>query len=199
LKVFSQAETNSSPSLIKLTMEGVIGYTTMFAGNFAPKNWAFCQAQIVNIASNTALFSILGTVYGGNGTTTFGLPDIRGRRVIGAGNGPGLQPYSLGEMGGASSATLSMAQMPAHVHPVTVVAQMHCFADSATASSPATANYANASVQAYSSAPDTTMAAGVSANITMAPNGGNQPFSIEPPVLGINYIICLRGVYPARN
>jgi microcystin-dependent protein len=179
-------------------MEGVIGYTTMFAGNFAPKNWAFCQGQIVNIASNTALFSILGTVYGGNGTTTFGLPNVSGRRIIGAGNGPGLQPYDLGEMGGASSATLNITQMPAHVHPVTVVAQMHCLADSATTANPAGANYANASVNAYSSAPDTTMAP-IRANVTMNPSGSNQPFSIEPPVLGINYIICMYGVYPARN
>ena len=180
-------------------MEGVIGYVTMFAGNFAPKNWAFCQAQIINIASNTALFSILGTTYGGNGTTTFGLPDTRGRRVIGVGQGPGLQPYSLGQMGGSSSVTLNVTQMPAHVHPVSVVAQMHSIADSATTASPANANYANASFNAYSSAVDTNMATNVHANITMAPVGGNQPFAIEPPVLGINYVICMYGVYPARN
>src|SRR5688500_3214635 len=115
-------------------MEGVIGYTTMFAGNFEPKNWAFCQGQIMSIASNTALFSILGTVYGGNGTTTFGLPDLRGRRVIGAGQGNGLSPYSLGETGGSANATLTQAQMPAHVHPISVVANLHCFEDSATTS-----------------------------------------------------------------
>ena len=89
-------------------MEGVIGYETGFAGNFAPKNWSFCQGQIVNIASNTALFSILGTVYGGNGTTTFGLPDLRGRAVVGVGQGPGLSTYSLGQVGGVENTTLNI-------------------------------------------------------------------------------------------
>src|SRR4051812_29571089 len=103
-------------------MEGVIGYTTLFAGNFAPKNWAFCAGQIINIASNTALFSILGTTYGGNGTTTFALPDLRGRTIVGQGTGPGLSSYVLGQAGGTENDTLDISQMPAHVHPVAVVA-----------------------------------------------------------------------------
>src|SRR6188508_951854 len=97
-------------------MEGMIGEVRMFAGNFAPKNWAFCQAQVIAIASNTALFSILGTTYGGNGTTTFGLPDLRGRVCIGPGQGPGLSNYALGEMAGTQNVTLMINEIPAHTH-----------------------------------------------------------------------------------
>src|SRR5262245_2640068 len=99
-------------------MEGVMGYTTLFAGNFAPKNWAFCQGQLLSIATNTALFSILGTTYGGNGTTNFGLPDLRGRAVVGAGTGPGLSSYSLGEQGGSENGFMGATQLPIHAHPL---------------------------------------------------------------------------------
>ena len=81
-------------------MEGVLAFTTLFAGNFPPRGWAFCQGQIMSIAQNTALFSLLGTTYGGNGQTTFALPDLRGRAVVSAGQGPGLSPYDLGQVSG---------------------------------------------------------------------------------------------------
>ena len=100
-------------------MEGTIGEIRMFAGNFAPRYWAFCQAQLISIASNTALFSILGTTYGGNGQTTFGLPDFRGRVAVGVGTGPGLSNVVLGEMGGSSTITLTTNNMPAHNHTAT--------------------------------------------------------------------------------
>ena len=182
-------------------MEGVIGYTTCFAGNFAPKNWAFCQGQIVNIASNTALFSILGTVYGGNGTTTFGLPDLRGRTIVGVGQGPGLSQYSLGQVGGTETTTVNVTQMPAHVHPVAIVA--HNLADDTNAASISTAAnnvYARdeQGISPYSTSPTVSMAP-IQASIQMSPTGGNTAFSILRPVFGLNYIICLRGVYPARN
>src|ERR1044071_43079 len=98
-------------------MDGVIGYTTLFAGNFAPFGWAFCQGQIIAIASNTALFSILGTTYGGNGVTTFALPDLQGRMVVGAGQGPGLPSYDVGQVGGAMSNTMTGQNLAAHTHP----------------------------------------------------------------------------------
>lgn len=177
-------------------MEGVIGYTTMFAGNFEPKNWAFCQGQIIPIASNTALFSILGTVYGGNGTTTFALPDLRGRSVIGAGAGPGLSMYDLGQIGGASTATLNVTQMPAHAHPVSVVAAPYCLDDSGNVASPSGAAYASST--GYAGAGTVNMAA-CPAQLQMSPMGGTQPFSIEQPYMAMNYIICMRGVFPARN
>lgn len=180
-------------------MEGVIGYVTMFAGTFAPKSWAFCNGQTIQIASNTALFSILGTTYGGNGTTTFQLPNTQNRTVVGAGTGPGLSSYNLGQVGGSTMETLTTQQMPAHIHPVIV-----------TAHNPATANDAdNANAQGNVYARDTNLTpydsnpgfsgAPFSATLTMTNAGNNQPFGTQRPMLGLNYIICQYGVFPARN
>lgn len=181
-------------------MEGVIGYTTMFAGNFAPKNWAFCQGQIINIASNTALFSILGTVYGGNGTTTFGLPNLMGRTIVGVGQGPGLSQYSLGQMGGTETETLNITTMPAHVHPFAVVAANPATDGDASLSTASGSVYGRDTngITPYAAAPNVNMAP-LQGSITMTPTGNNTAFSILRPLLGLNYIICLRGVYPARN
>ncbi|MGZ3861725.1 MAG: phage tail protein [Bacteroidia bacterium] len=180
-------------------MEGVIGFVTCFAGNFAPKSWAFCQGQIVNIASNTALFSIVGTVYGGNGTTTFGLPDLRGRSVVGVGQGPGLSQYSLGQVGGSTNVTINQLQMPVHVHAVSAQITPKA-SDTGNNPNPGNGVYATASngSPSFASAPTTSMQ-GFNAALTTSPNGGNQPFSIQHPVMGMNYIVCTQGVYPARN
>src|SRR5215212_9817165 len=97
-------------------MEGYIAEIRLFAGNFAPRGWAFCAGQILSIASNTALFSLLGTTFGGNGQTTFGLPDLRGRVAVGPGQGPGLPSYDLGQMAGETTHTLIINEMPAHNH-----------------------------------------------------------------------------------
>jgi microcystin-dependent protein len=181
-------------------MEGVIGYVTGFAGNFAPKNWAFCQGQVINIASNTALFSILGTTYGGNGTTTFALPDLRGRDLVGAGTGPGLSSYVLGQKGGVESEVITLNQMPAHVHPVAVVAKNPATDGDATLTNPSTAVYGRDTngITPYTASPSVNMAALV-APITMTATGGTQPVGILRPLLSMNYIICQYGVYPARN
>ncbi|MCW3085056.1 MAG: phage tail protein [Bacteroidetes bacterium] len=180
-------------------MEGVIGYVTGFAGNFAPKNWAFCQGQIINIASNTALFSLLGTTYGGNGTTTFGLPDLQGRAVVGVGTGPGLSSYTLGQKGGTTSESLSVSQMPAHIHPVSISTTQ---AVSATGSSPTPGGGVYAATTngglAYAGAPSTNMKPYAGA-ITMSAAGSGGAFSIQNPALTLNYIVCMFGVYPARN
>lgn len=179
-------------------MEGVIGYTTLFAGNFAPKNWANCQGQIINIASNTALFSILGTVYGGNGTTTFGLPNLSGRRVVGAGNGPGLSPYSLGQVGGSENITLTMNQMPAHIHPEQIVTHPASYDDSSgTVSEPAGAIYAG-NGSGYSSSGGVLMKP-FNVSIQMTNAGSGIPYNIVPSYLGLNYVICMYGVFPARG
>src|SRR5688572_5350285 len=98
--------------------EPFIGEIIMFAGNFAPRGWAFCSGQLLSIAQNTALFSILGTTYGGNGQTTFALPDLRGRCPVHQGQGPGLSNYSLGQVGGTESVTLIASQLPPHSHTV---------------------------------------------------------------------------------
>src|SRR6187551_745598 len=97
-------------------MDGYIAQILFFAGNFAPRNWAFCAGQLLSIASNTALFSLIGTTYGGNGTTTFALPDFRGRTAVGTGQGPGLANITLGEVAGAATTTLLVTQIPAHTH-----------------------------------------------------------------------------------
>jgi microcystin-dependent protein len=178
-------------------MEGVIGFTTMFAGNFAPKNWATCQGQIINIASNTALFSILGTVYGGNGTTTFGLPDLQGRYVVGAGNGLGLSPYALGQKGGSETVTLSTLQMPAHVHSVQITASQPCLDDTGNTSSPEGAIFA-ANGAGYSAAPTASMRP-YAGTMQMTTVGSDTPYEILPAYMAINYIICMYGVFPARN
>lgn len=178
-------------------MEGVIGYTTLFAGNFAPKNWAFCQGQIIAIASNTALFSILGTVYGGNGTTTFGLPDLQGRAVVSAGQGPGLSNYSLGEVTGTETSTITMENMPSHSHPLTTTITPSA-ATSVNSQAPANAVYGQGSENMFNPTGDSTFQH-FQGSITTSPNNNGQtPFSTVQPVMGLNYIICLYGVYPAR-
>jgi microcystin-dependent protein len=183
--------------LKKNIMEGVIGFTTAFAGNFAPKAWALCQGQILSIASNTALFSIIGTNYGGNGTTTFGLPDLRGRAVIGAGQGPGLSSYVVGEQGGVENNTMSQTQMPAHTHPLQVTMTPPA-STVVSNSSPVNGVYGTGTENLYSGSADVFMK-GYQGTLTTGPAGTPTPFPILHPVLGLNYIICLQGVYPARN
>src|SRR4051812_4210500 len=100
--------------------EPFLAEIVMFAGNFAPRGWAFCNGQILSIAQNTALFSLLGTTYGGNGQTTFSLPDFRGRSPVGTGQGPGLATIDLGEVSGAEAVTLLTTQMPVHTHTAAV-------------------------------------------------------------------------------
>lgn len=181
-------------------MEGVIGFTTLFAGNFAPKSWAFCAGQTINIASNTALFSILGTQYGGNGTTTFMLPDLRGRTVVGAGQGPGLSAYSPGQMSGSESVTLTTSSMPGHVHPVTAQLNISATSSPASLTNPIGNLYgADPSQTAIYGADGNVQMAKINANIAMTNTGANAPCEILRPLLGLNYIICQYGVFPARN
>lgn len=183
-------------------MEGTIGEIRMFAGNFAPRTWAFCQNQIISIAQNTALFSILGTTYGGNGQTTFALPDFRGRIAVGTGQGPGLSNMTLGQMAGTPTVTLTTNNMPAHNHGITGSVTMQANNDSTGLTDDAT----NArlglptSPNIFTKAVDTLvpMAPAVS-TLQVGVNGGSQPFSIMPPYLGMNYIICMFGIFPSRD
>jgi len=172
-------------------MDGTLGTIMIFAGNFAPRGWALCNGQLLSIAQNTALFSILGTTYGGDGRVTFGLPDLRGRAPIGAGQGPGLANITLGEAAGSENVTLLSSQMPAHTHLVAA-------SQSANATSPANAFPSNDSRDALN------IYAGTSDGTTMNPQmigtaGGNQPVGTRNPFLGINYIICTEGIFPSRN
>lgn len=181
-------------------MEGVIGYVTLFAGNFTPRNWAFCSGQIINIASNTALFSILGTTYGGNGTTTFALPDLKGRTVVGVGQGPGLSNYSLGQVGGNESVTLTVNQLPAHTHNMQYTSVLPAGLGATTQVANGSDTFASqiGGVAAYSS-PATTALKPYSGIVNMQNAGVGFPVSTMDPYLTLNYVICMFGVFPSRN
>lgn len=174
-----------------------IGSIVLFAGNFAPRGWAFCEGQILPIAQNTALFSILGTTYGGNGQTTFALPDLRGRVPLGTGQGPGLANYILGEVIGVENVTLNTNELPAHNHTVQVSSGQ---ADSANGSGGylAVANGSLAGdpvvVNTYNGAPNATLGP-----TSITPTGNNMPHVNIQPSLGLNYIIALQGIFPSRN
>lgn len=177
-------------------MEGYIAQIIMFAGNFAPQNWAFCQGQLQSINENTALFALIGTIYGGNGQTTFALPDFRGRMPVGTGSGA-LGSFQLGEMSGVPSITLTSNQMPAHTHPVTA-AKIKASSLSGTLTNPVGNAYGTTSANFYAEvATATDNLGGVSA--TTAATGNSVPFNNQMPYLGMNYVICLFGIFPSRN
>ncbi len=202
-------------------MEGTIGEIRGFAGNFAPRSWAFCAGQLMSIAQNTALFSILGTTYGGDGRTTFGLPDLRGRIPISAGMGPGLSDHRLGSRGGVETVTLNLLQLPSHHHfattanPMTITTSMTAKDGAATTDTPAAGlslakgntevNFAATPTNMYGSAGnDVTLSSGTSQipsgqPVLVEPTGGNQSHTNMQPYLTIYWIICMFGVYPSRN
>jgi microcystin-dependent protein len=161
----------------------------MFGGNFAPRGWALCQGQILSIAQNTALFSLLGTTYGGNGQTTFALPDLRGRAPVGQGQGPGLSSYDLGEVTGTESTTLQINNMPQHTH------QLFATSQDANSGKPSGKFLAVTSASTYNATGDGT----AMSPQAVAPVGGNIPFSNIQPVLCVNFIIALEGIFPSRN
>jgi microcystin-dependent protein len=192
-----------------MPIQPYLGEITMFAGNFAPKNWAFCNGQILSIAQNTALFSLLGTTYGGNGQTTFALPDLRGRTPLQWGQGPGLSPYDLGEASGTENVTLTINEMPAHNHAISGGGQasitLPCSTSAGDNDSPVgripAVTPAGEEQYADASAANAQMA-GNTVNIpapTLAPNGGSQPHNNLSPYLAVTYIIALQGVFPSRN
>ncbi|WP_418602405.1 phage tail protein [Hwangdonia sp.] len=168
-----------------------IGQISMFAGNFAPRGWALCDGQLLPISQYSALFSILGTTYGGDGETTFALPDLRGRVPMHEGSGPGLTNRPLGQKFGSETNTLAVNQMPSHSHTVNAVT------DDGNQSVPTGNLPAGTKVldKEYSNAASNTT---MNANMINA-NGDNQPVNNIQPVLVINYIIALEGVYPSRN
>lgn len=178
-----------------------LGELRIFAGNFNPRGWAFCAGQLLPISQNDALYALIGTTFGGDGVTTFGLPDLRGRSVIGQGTGPGLSSYVVGQESGTESVTLTTNQLPAHNH--TLVA----YNVDATAATPgpsvALANPTDAiSGQSSLFYLDTTAVNPNSPALpadTISAAGGNQPHDNMAPSLVLNYIIALEGVFPSRN
>ena len=166
-----------------------VGEIRMFAGNFAPSGWLFCEGQLLPISENEVLFQLIGTTYGGDGESTFALPDLRGRVPIHQGQGSGLSSYQIGENGGVESVALSAQQIPSHTHPALCVTS----GGSAT-SDPANALWQNSDSLQYSDLPaDSFMGANP---IMTTPVGGSQPHENEIPYLCINYIISLFGIFP---
>jgi microcystin-dependent protein len=170
--------------------EAFIGEIRMFAGNFAPRGWALCDGQLLQISSYSALFSILGTTYGGDGRTTFGLPDLRGRVALHPGGGAGLTLRRLGERSGTESTVLTIGQMPSHSH------LLKSSGDNGSAVSPAGLVPAKnaAGVPVYGPPTSEHMA-----DDAIEPMGGNQAHDNMQPWLGVNYIIALTGLFPSRN
>lgn len=170
-------------------MDPFLGQILLVPYTYAPFGWAFCQGQTMSIAQNSALFSLLGVTYGGDGVNTFNLPDLRGRVPVGAGQGPGLQPYTLGQAQGTENVTLIASQMPIHTHGIQAVD------DDPNSGSPTNAYPAVTNPASYStSAPSTMMA-----NLMVAPTGGSAPHSNLQPLLSLNYIIALTGIFPPRS
>lgn len=171
----------------------------IFAGDFAPKNWAFCQGQLLNISTNQALFSLLGITYGGNGITNFMLPNFAGRAPMGAGIASGVESYQLGEMAGSESITCTQANMPVHTHASgTEKVAIKTFSDGGDTGSPTDSTLASLAGLYSSQTADTSLKA-ISTAFNLSAAGGSQPINIQQPYLGINYIICLYGIFPSRS
>src|SRR5690242_6832737 len=158
-----------------------LGEIRIFAGNFAPRGWALCNGQILSIAQNTALFSILGTTYGGNGQTTFALPNLQGRVPIHPGQGPGLSSYNLGEQAGAENTTLLITNMPAHNHTAAVSISASQATQSPTADPNNAFPGADSGTNGYSPTSDGTKMNAAMATATIGVAGGSQSFSILQP------------------
>jgi microcystin-dependent protein len=176
--------------------EPYLGEIRMFAGNFSPKNNAFCAGQLLSISQNSALFSLLGTQFGGDGVNTFGLPDMRGRLPVCYGQGPGLSNYVMGEQTGTESVTLILSQLPVHNHMI--------IASSTTGNQPTPSG----NMPAGASAPFTGLWIADSAKTgnpivmdanSLAMTGGHLPHENRMPALAINFIIALVGIFPSRN
>lgn len=182
--------------------EPYIGQIQAFGFNFPPRGWATCQGQILSIAQNTALFSLLGTTYGGNGQTTFALPDLRGRSGIGQGQGPGLSDIVMGEQSGTENITLLITNMPIHTHVATGTSTLQAEGkpgDSANPQGRMLAGNANTFVSPDSTANKTLFSESVTTTVTNSTAGGSQPFGKRDPYLGLNFCIALQGIFPPRN
>lgn len=180
-------------------MEGYMACVTMFAGNFAPRNWQYCAGQLVAIANNTALFSLLGTMYGGDGRVTFGLPDLRGRVVVGQGQGAGLSDYTQGEMSGTETNTLLSSNLPQHNHVAVVTAKMQVNGNNSTTDNPEAAYFGTATSNIYNNANSGQYMGPLHTVATVGVTGSNVPMNNIQPSLGMNYIICMYGIFPSRN
>ncbi len=168
-------------------MDPFIGQVMMFGGNFAPRGWALCEGQLLAISTHSALFSILGTIYGGDGRTTFALPDLRGRTAIQSGNGPGLRNYRLGEKGGVERNTHLIQNMPSHNHGVSIPMNV-------SESGEPTGVLGNGDIYGEEATPNAFYP-----GATSGQSGQQQSVNNLQPFIATNYIIALDGVYPSRS
>jgi len=174
-------------------MDPYLGEIRIFAGNYAPRDWAFCDGRELSVAQNSALFSILGATYGGDGTTTFKLPDLRGRAPMHFGNGPDLTPRKIAQTIGTSTVTLTETQMPIHTHRPQGSSVVAGGIDNPT-------NAIWGSESALSSKPYVNVKDPVAMKADIVkPQGGNQPHNNMQPFVAMNFIICLEGVYPPKQ
>jgi len=182
-------------------MEGTMSEIRMFGGSFEPKSWAYCAGQLLSINTNQALFSLLGTTYGGNGVQTFALPDLRGRVPMGTGSNPtkGADMYILGELNGFNTVTATLANLPPHTHGADGNAfTLKAYSDSGSIGSPTGNNLASLGGLYSNNPPDTSLNS-INVAVSIAGSGGNQPISVQQPYLGLNYVICIYGIYPSRS
>ena len=170
-------------------MEGVLAVIWMFGGNFAPRNWALCDGQLLAISQNSALFSLIGTTYGGDGQTTFALPEMRGRVPMHAGTGPGLSPKFLGQRSGQETVTLNTLQIPQHNHQVTV----------GVSSATGEENTPGGNVVAMQAGGYNEDPNGLMGGVTQQNAGGSQSHDNLQPYSVVNFVICLQGIFPSRN
>ena len=174
-------------------MEPFLGMIVGFGGNFAPRGWALCDGQLLSINAYSAVFSILGTTYGGDGRTTFGLPDLRGRSVVNWGHGPGLSSIAIGHKGGAETETLTVTQLPSHSHTAT----LHGESTLPDSSNPNNKMLAFSEIYARPVAADDKTFAPES--IQVQSTGGGSPVPIRSPYQAVSMIIALQGTYPSRS
>jgi microcystin-dependent protein len=181
-------------------MDGFLGEIRLFAPGFTPKNWAPCFGQLIAININQALFSILGTNYGGNGITTFCLPNLQGRSAIGVGQANGVSPfYTLGQMTGNTTNTLNWLQMPAHTHAVNGAINLPATSQTGNQQSPAAGFFANDGSKKYDAQHDGVTMQPATVSLATSAAGGSFPFNTMMPYLVVNYIICMYGVFPQRQ
>ncbi len=179
-------------------MEPFIGQIIMFAGNFAPRGWAFCDGQLLPIAQHSALFSIVGTYYGGDGRNTFALPDLRGRVPVHPGHGPGLLNHTIGEKGGAESVALNTNELPAHTHRSTGTIRANSAQSNNNNPENAFLSTLSGGIKGYSDVANTNMNAG-SVIVSTSKVGGSKPHTNMQPFQCVNFIIALQGIYPPRS
>jgi microcystin-dependent protein len=181
-------------------MQDTLAFVGMFAGNFAPRGYELCNGQLISIAQNTALFAVIGTIYGGDGQSTFGLPDLRGRIAVGTGQGPGLSSYVEGETGGTETITLTANNIGNHSHGLTGTAGI--LVSSQDGHTPVASNNFPAvnGDNIYASTTDNSLMAPASLSLTTNPAGtAAQPVDNTKPYLAINFVIAVEGIFPSRN